>query len=56
MVYFTSFLYYTALVLCISVVGYLIYYDKDGWGWLLFAVLIIFNDGALISMKSCREE
>ena len=31
-----------ASMICLIIAGVLAYYDKEGWGWFLFAALILF--------------
>lgn len=42
--------YMLALIAMFSIVGFLIYQGKDGWGWILFVGLLIFGN-INISMK-----
>lgn len=41
-------LYFATLFLSLGVVGFLIYHDAKGWGWLLLAILFIYGS---ISLK-----
>lgn len=48
-----SIFFFISAAICFGFIAFLVYYGKDGWGWMLFVWLVLFGS-VKIKRDDCK--